>query len=207
MKKIVVFFIFTLSINAFTQTKSADRRSEVDRQIEEIMKARAEMIKSLMDDSAGMQFNMDDNFDALIKKFQQDTFSSGNGLDMGAVIGEYDWRETDKEQILVLKVKQIKDKPLDIKIEKGQIKLKGDVESQSASPDQKSKRISKVHFERSFSIPDGVDQTNPTFENIDGELLIKFKKVNPVKAKTEKPKRTEMEKREPVGADSEDAII
>ncbi|MGZ3808445.1 MAG: Hsp20/alpha crystallin family protein, partial [Bacteriovorax sp.] len=171
MKKIFAILFLLASFPVFSQ----NGRSDIDRQIEEIMKAREEMIKSLLNDS-GFQ-NFDDRFDDLVKKFQQDSFGGMPGMDMGAVVGEYDWRESDTHQILVLKVKQIKDRPLDIKIEKGQIKLKGDVESVSEGPGKKGKRISKVHFERSFSIPEGVDQSSPEFENKDGELLIKFKKL------------------------------
>ncbi|MDD4976395.1 MAG: hypothetical protein PHY93_18700 [Bacteriovorax sp.] len=55
-------------------------------------------------------------------------------------------------------------------------KLKGDVESVDLNS-TKSKKITKVHFERTFSIPAGVDQTDPDFENKAGELLIKFKNL------------------------------
>jgi HSP20 family molecular chaperone IbpA len=99
----------------------------------------------------------------------EDFFSGGNDT-----VGEYGWHETKTQQVLSLKVKQIKDRPLDIKINKGQITIKGDVESQIEQGSKK--RVSKMHFERVFSIPDGVDQTNPEFENKQGELLIKFKK-------------------------------
>lgn len=148
---------------------------ELDRQMKEIMKAREEMIKSLFDDSSSFQ-NMDRMFQDMIKRFDRESF----GSDTSSIVGEYDWRETPKLMILVLKVKQIKNKPLDIKIEKGQIKLKGDVES--IDTNKNNKRITKVHFERSFSIPDGVDETTPEFENNKGELLIKFKKLKTAEA-------------------------
>lgn len=177
MKKIILFVSIIISFQLFAQNKRAD----IDQQIQEIMKAREEMLKSLLNDS-GFQ-NFDKRFEDLVKQFQQNNFNMPGlpGLEDGPVVGEYDWRESDTHQIFVLKVKQIKDRPLDIKIEKGRILLKGDVESISESvakdKSKKSKRISKVHFERSFSIPDGVDQTNPQFENVGEELLIKFKKL------------------------------
>lgn len=198
----LIFFNFT----AIAQTQT--RREEIDREIRDLMQARDEMMRSLLDDSAFSDF--DDRFNDLVKKFEQNSFGGLNNLNMGSVVGEYDWRETPTHQILALKVKQIKDKPLDIKIEKGFVRLKGDVEEVSETPAGKSKRVSKVHFERSFSIPEGVDQANPEFENIEGELLIKFKKLNRIKSSPEKNlKRVPMkgDTREPVGRDSDDPVI
>jgi len=210
MKQIILIFSFLIPIQLFAQTNRAD----LDHQIEEIVKAREEMIKSLLNDSAFQNF--DSRFEDLVKKFQQNNFDMpGLGSNDGPVVGEYDWRETDTHQIFVLKVKQIKDRPLDIKIEKGMILLKGDVESfsESVSKDkaQKSKRISKVHFERSFSIPDGVDQTTPEFENKSGELLIKFKKTKPSTSNQKSKKSTKAiepdDQRRPVAKDPNDLNI
>lgn len=176
-------------MQAFAQSRS----DETQRQIDELMKAREEMIKSLLNDS-GFQ-NFDKRFEDLMKNFEKNSFGPGTNMD-GAIIGEYDWRETDTHQIFVLKVKQIKDRPLDIKIEKGRILLKGDVESIDENVAKKTKRVSKVHFERTFSIPVGVDQNNPEFENKAGELLIKFKKLKAIK-----------DQRRPVGKDADDLTI
>lgn len=149
------------------------RQDEMQKQIEEVMRARDEMLKMLMDDSNFQDMNA--RMEKLMKNFgngnAEDFFS---GLGEGDVVGEYEWRETKTHQILSLKVKQIKDRPLDIKIKKGKIVMKGDVESQTAKENRKT--ITRVRFEREFSIPAGVDETNPEFENKKGELLIKFKK-------------------------------
>lgn len=207
MKKIFPLLMLVISFSVFPQTNKVNRRENIDRQIEEIMKAREEMIRSLLDDSAFSNF--DSHFDDLVKKFEQDSFGGmpGAQMDMGAVVGEYDWRETDTHQILVLKVKQIKDRPLDIKIEKGEIKLKGDVESVSEDKSRKRKQVSKVHFERSFSIPEGVDQSTPEFENKGGELLIKFKKLNVSKAPSKINKKESIDQRRPIGKDADDVTI
>ena len=90
-KKIIVILFLMVSFPAFSQSKRAD----IDRQIQEIMKAREEMLKSLLNDSGFQNFDVDDDFSDLIKKFDQDRFAMP-GMDMGAVVGEYDWRETDK---------------------------------------------------------------------------------------------------------------
>jgi HSP20 family molecular chaperone IbpA len=89
----------------------------------------------------------------------------------------YDWREDETYKILSLKVKQVKDRPLDIKIEKGMIKIKGSVEENSSGKKYMSQ------FERTYSIPHGVDEKNPEFENKEGEVLIKFKKISKKKKK------------------------
>lgn len=210
--KIFFVLISTLTLFNFSaMAQSKNRREEIDREIEAIMKARDEMIRSLLDDSAFSNF--DDHFNNLVKKFEHDSFGVMPEQQMGAVVGEYDWRETETQQILVIKVKQIKDRPLDIKIEKGFVRLKGDVEEVQNYPSRKGKKISKVHFERSFSIPDGVDQTAPEFENKDGELLIKFRKLTLSKAgqerapvKSDKSVKQGLD-REPVARDSDDPVI
>jgi HSP20 family molecular chaperone IbpA len=201
MKKIIGITILILSLNLFAQTKE---EREMQRQFEEIMKARAEMIKSLFDDSDTDFGGLDRKFEDLIKNFDRGSFPTIANQEAGEVIGEYDWRETPTHQVFALKVKQIKDKPLDIKIEKGQIKLKGDVESVDVK-NPKSKRITKVHFERTFSIPDGVDQGNPEFENKAGELLIKFKKIQ--NKMPSKVKKMDPNQQLPIGKDAGDVSI
>ncbi len=209
MKK---FFVLIFALTFFaTASFAQSRREELDAEIKAIIKARDELMRSLLEDDSFSNF--DKRFNDLIKKFDDDSFGgSMQGLQMGAVVGEYDWRETETHQILAVKVKQIKDRPLDIKIEKGFVRLKGDVEEVLDYPSRKGgKKVSKVHFERSFSIPEGVDQANPEFENKDGELLIKFKKLKPMKSSPEKKNKVKKEnqdsEREPVERDSEDAII
>lgn len=188
LKNIFVFIIIFMTFSSFAQT---NRQRDIDDQINELMKAREEMFRSLFNDS-GFQ-NFDKRFQDLIKKFDQDDFAFPDMVN-GPVVGEYDWRETETHQIFVLKVKQMKDRPLDIKIEKGQIKIKGDLESVDDNP--KSKKRTRVHFERMFSIPEGVDQANPEFLNKDNELLIQFKKLKPKKAHLPMDQRQPLEKSE-----------
>ncbi len=169
-----------MSANAFAQTSADD---QFQRQIDEIMKAREEMLKSLMDDSNMGEF--ENRMREMMKRF------AGPDFDMSdfesPVIGQYDWVVTDTQKILKLKVQQAKDHPLDIKIEQGMIKIKGDVVATQGTGKNKSTR--KTSFERSFSLPDDVDQTNPEFENKDGEVLIKFKRLSAgkVPSKTSAP--------------------
>jgi len=211
MKKIILNFLTILFfIIGTSSTLHAQNNADIDRQFEEIMKAREEMFKMLMDDSSFDNF--DKRFDDMVKRFQQ---SGGFGLEQmdDPIVGEYDWIKTDTHKILKLKVKQVKDKPLDIKIENGMIRLKGDVETTSGEGANSVKR--KVSFQRAFTLPDDVDQNNPEFENKDGSMLIKFKLKKPgnTKGHSQKDSRKAIPKQEPqndripVTPDAEDVTI
>lgn len=195
-----IFFItLFLTFNSFAQSNSgaSSQDEQFNKQLEEIMNARAEMLKALMDDSSSS--GLEKRMEEMMRRFSnQGDF--GFGQMEGAVVGEYDWTETDTSKILKIKVKQIKDKPLDIKIENNEIKIKGEVESTEMRGRQKIAR--KVQFERTFEMPDGIDKTNPEFENgKDGFMQIKFKKLT---AKKLPPKNTD---RIPVTPDSKDLSI
>lgn len=201
MKKLILIMIFL-----FTHSVSVSAQDEqFQKQIEEIMKAREEMLKSLLNDNGDMEQKMME----MMRRFSQ--AGAMPGFDIGElegpVVGEYDWIVSDTQKILKIKVKQIKDKPLDIKIEKGMVKIKGDVESTQGSG--KNKVIRKVNFERSFSLPDDVDQTSPEFENKDGEFLIKFKRLAAAKfKKTNVPAPLKKsDERMPVSPNSDDLTI
>ena len=213
MKKYVYlifsFLIFNLSSQLFAQSNTPKRHFQgsaatIEQQLQELMKARADMIRSLMDDSSFENF--DKHFEDIAKQFELDPSGGFSNDGIGDVVGEYDWRENETHKIFVLKVKQIKDKPLDIKIEKGQIKLKGDVES--VNSDKTSKRVSKVHFERTFEIPEGVDQATPDFLNNGAELLIRFKKIQVSGKKLNPPiKSQKMDDQRPLPKSADDQTI
>lgn len=194
MKNFLILLLF------FSTAVSAQSRpDQMQQQIEEIMKAREELLRSLMDGS-----NMGD-FDKRMEEMMK-RFGGIAGLDSSfdafdsPVVGEYDWQETEKEKILKIKIKQVKDRPLDIKIEQGMIKIKGDVEATQGSGNNVVKRVMK--FERSFSLPIDIDQTNPVFENKKDDLLVKFKKLA-----MDKKIKKESSDRLPVGADKNDLSI
>jgi HSP20 family molecular chaperone IbpA len=201
MKTLIILFTL-INTSVFAQTSQDDQFA---RQIEEVMKAREEMLKMLMDDSTGA--NLEKRMMDMMKQFDQHGFDNVFDQSAGSIVGEYDWTESDKYKTLKLKVTQVKDQPLDIKIEKGMIKFKGNVESVSGQGKNKTKQ--KISFERSFSLPDDVDQSSPEFENKGGELLIKFKKLAPTT--TNKPKSQAPSKRSddriPVTPSSDDLSI
>lgn len=184
---------FVINIQVFSQNNSGNsipsRQDEFYKMIEEMRARHREMMKGLLND--------DQDFGSLFKQMEERLNAQGfGGLDdrFNPVVGEYDWLEDENSRTLKLKVAQIKDKPLDIKIEKRMLSIKGNVESVSETPRGKSKSI--VQFERSFSIPDDVDAENPSFENKNGEFHVRFPKLknsvlkkglaNPNKMKPEK---------------------
>lgn len=177
MKKIVLAIIFIGSI-CFTPRAKA-QNAEFQKQIQEIMKAREEMLNSLMDGNGDMEKKMMEMMERFSKQSGMPDFDI-EGFE-GPVVGEYDWIISENQKILKIKVKQIKDRPLDIKIEKGMIKIKGDVETIQGSG--KNKVTKKINFERSFSLPNDIDQTSPEFENTEGEVLIKFKRLGVSRSK------------------------
>lgn len=194
MKKLLLLSIF-LSSNLWAQSQP----DPFHQQIEEIMKAREEMLKALMDGSMSSDF--DTRMEEIMKRFgSAGGFGSGFEAFDSPVVGEYDWMENEKEKILKIKVKQVKDKPLDIKIEKGMIKIKGDVETTQGQGKNVVKRA--MRFEKSFSLPNDIDQTNPLFENKGESLLIKFKKLA-----ADKKIKKESSDRLPVDPDQNDLSI
>lgn len=194
----VLFFVILFSTNVYAQSG----QEQFDKQVEEIMRAREEMLKALMNDS--MSGDFESRMLEIMKRFG-DASSFGSAFDQfdSPVVGEYDWTENDKEKILKIKVKQVKDKPLDIKIEKGMIKIKGDVETTQGSGKNVVKRAMK--FEKSFSLPNDIDQSNPLFENKGENLLIKFKKL--ASNKINKKEVIKESERMPVAPDQGDLSI
>lgn len=199
-----IFLLLTLlSTNLFAQ----NGQDQFHKQLEEIMKAREEMLRALMDDS--MSGSFEKRMMDIMKNFENEG-DFGFGQMEGPVVGEYDWVETDTHKILKIKVKQIKDKPLDIKIQNNEIKIKGDVESTQVNG--KNKIVKRVNFERTFEMPDDIDKTNPEFENSkDGFMQIKFKKLvakaSPKKESIKKSVGPRLDDRAPIAPDSGDLSI
>ncbi len=169
LAKLVLLFSF-LSHFSFAQNLDPipSRQDDFLKMVEEMQKRQREMIRSLFNDDG----NFGKAFDDIEKEFDQLGFGDSFGFKNNPIIGEYDWLDDGQFKTLKLKITQVKDRPLDIKIKDGMIHLKGVVESQ----EKNSKSI--VSFQRSFSLPLDIDQNNPSFENKDGEILIKFPKLN-----------------------------
>lgn len=205
MKKIV--FSLCLLFSSFSLYAQNSQEDQFQKQIEEIMKAREEMFRSILDDSTMRDF--ESRMQEMMKRFNGPDFDLSDFE--SPVIGQYDWEVTETQKILKLKVKQAPGHPLDIKIEQGMIKIKGDVVATQGSG--KNKVTRKSSFQRSFSLPDDIDQNNPEFENKDGEVWIKFKRLAPgavskKELKKKAPKNdAKTEERTPVGSEGDDLKI
>lgn len=202
----VLFSCFYLT-TVYAQPKVAPSQRK---SIEEMMKMQDELLQSLMDDSSfsQMEKRMQERMEEMMKRFDDDSFFSQSFRFNNPIVGEYNWTEDEAHRYLSLKVTQIKDRPLDIKIENGQIKIKGEVQE----VDQKNKKqISKVQFERVFSIPQDVDATKPTFNNKEGELVISFPKLKNNKSITPSKKleqnRHENENEERIPLEKQDGDV
>lgn len=191
----LIYFILATNIT-FAQNTNDE---QLKRQIDEVMKARDEMLKSLMDDSFSGEFEK--RMEDIMKRFGG--IGPGNPFDQSdsLAIGSYNWEETPTEKILKIKVTQSKDQPLDIKIENGMISIKGIAETVNGTGINKIK--SRINFQKSFSLPTDIDQTNPEFKNNEklGELWITFKKIMSKKS----PKR--IDERIPVKPTDQDISI
>ncbi len=200
MKKLTLFcFLFfqVISQNVFAQSSDQEFR----KMLEDMQKRHREFLNSFFSDDA----DMGSLFDQMDKNFSDDFGLFFKDIN-NPVVGSYDWVEDANFKILKIKITPVKDKPLDIKVENHQIKIKGLVENQNENKKVKEKTI--VTFERVFSLPEDIDETNPKFENTNGEYLIKFPKLKgakpPVPNFETVPKGGE---RTPVAPDSKDLSI
>ncbi len=139
----------------------------------DVSKRFEELMEKFHGNDMGSFFD-DDNFNQFLDDW--DPF-------VGLSQGSSHWMETPKERILILKYKAPKDSPVDIKIEKGKIQIRGSTEEVSESGGIKSKSVSS--FNQLYTIPSDVDGARATFENKNGEILIKFPKKNPGKMAVE----------------------
>lgn len=199
MKIFLISFLISFILSSNISIAQNTNDEQLKRQIDEVMKARDEMLKSLMDDSFSGEFEK--RMEDIMKRFGG--IGPGNPFDQSdsLAIGSYNWEETPTEKILKIKVTQSKDQPLDIKIENGMISIKGIAETLSGTGANKIK--SRINFQKSFSLPTDIDQSNPEFKNNEklGELWITFKKI--MSKKSPKP----VEERIPVKPTDQDISI
>ena len=98
---LVLFFFSSTSFAQYTQSG----QDQFHKQLEEIMKARAEMLRALMDDSASGSFEK--RMEDIMKNFDKEG-DFGFGQMESPIVGEYDWLETKTHKIL--KIKEHNDK-------------------------------------------------------------------------------------------------
>lgn len=207
MKNVVMLFVFLLlgqSKGALAQTKtgkakviensnSAKLKKE---QKAKRWKSQIELDRQKIRELLGVDMlgDVSKKFEELLKRFHGDDMDSffqddnlGQFLDdwdpfEGLTQGSSHWIDTPKERILILKYKAPKDSPIDIKIEKGIIQIKGSSEEVSDVGGVKTKSITT--FNQSYNIPSDVDAAKVKFENKDEEILVKFPKLSAGQLKT-----------------------
>ena len=186
---VIIFLFMSENMNAQTGPVPHLKKEKKLNAWKDQMELDRQKIRELL--GVDMLGDVSKRFEELIKKFhgsdmnsffQDDNFSQF--LDdwdpyEGLAQGSSHWMETPKERILIMKYKSQKDSPIDIKIEKGKIQIKGTSEEVSEMGGVKSKSVSTFH--QTYSIPSDVDAEKAIFENKNGEILIKFPKINPGK--------------------------
>jgi len=142
-----------------------------------------EMLKSFEDSFKGMDW---DSMDKEVLKDFNKIFKPGsrgftnplnpfNNQRLGQI---HKWVETKKYRVLELHLNPQKDTPLDIKIEKGLVKVKGQFIIEKSEKTKNSKSYSKqlVSLDRQFTIPEDCIEEKVEFEHKKDKILIKFPK-------------------------------
>ena len=187
---IVFFLSFAFNLKAQQQDDSdkeiRDYREKLREQLE---KQRKEMEELL---GRGDPFgSFDKYFDTMLKNFRmnmQDVdklledydFDSFGSLKRGADGELFEWSENDKERIVLIKVKPDSEKPFDLKIERGMIRLTGQTMETKEYKDQAgnvTKAQSLRRFNHEVPVPRDVDENSAKFENSkEGFVRIRFQK-------------------------------
>jgi HSP20 family molecular chaperone IbpA len=180
---IVVFILLNFSLQA--ETKKKIEISEFD----QIREQEMEMIRKLI--GADHFKQMDERLEMLMKKFMNsndnddiekffdrshfDKFMQDWNPHQGLDEGETHWMETPTERILILKLKQTKDSPIDIKIQNNIINVSGKNIIKSGQG------TSISSFSKSESVPTDVDANSAEIENKNGDIQVRFKKLTAAK--------------------------
>ena len=119
-----------------------------------------------------MMKNMQKFFDDIpeFKKFQY------KGNRPQAQHFSYEWK-TDylkKTKTLILKMKLAKNQPIDIKIEKRSVIVKGQIKEEIKTKNRFSKRTYSIN--ESIAIPSDYDEKKAEFKSIDNDIHITFPK-------------------------------
>lgn len=102
---------------------------------------------------------------------------------------DYKWKETPKERILELKFVPVKDSPVDIKVTKDKITIKGKSESKQKTivNGKVQELISIINFDKSLSVPADVDGNKAIIEEMKGGIRIRLPKKHVMSKDLKKP--------------------
>ncbi len=216
--------LLPLGLSYSQNSSKPDEPVDVDKQFEEAlrtkMKKDRELIESFMNDDLFKKF--DQLFEQMTRDFEQghfeslqkffdrshfDTFLDKSGLFDGLALGEGKWIENREERILVLKIARKKEEPLNIEIKDSKVRVSGEVSVTSKNPlpgGKPSEIVTKRKIEQSYLIPDDVDATRPKFENKEGSLMIRFRKLS---AQKQESGQEETPERQPLVPEEGDITI
>ncbi len=204
MKFLILFVWIIFAHNSWAQSSgSQNSQKESERQRLEMEKAyqdfHDQVMKSLMEGSLFDQFEsrmgkmieemekaqrergFGGQLDLFENFFQSDDFFRGLRAQdpFGQMnTGQFEWVETPKERLLIAKIEQNEDSPINIEIKDGQISFKGEVriERVSEGGQGQSRSVQVQRFNKSFSIPEDCDPEKVKFENEEGKIIVRFSK-------------------------------
>lgn len=96
-----------------------------------------------------------------------------------------DITETDKEYLIKAELPEVKKKDVRITLEDGVIKISGERKQHKEHEGENEIRVESFYgtFERTFSLPDGIDSKNVSAEVKDGVPRVRIPKVEMPKAR------------------------
>jgi HSP20 family molecular chaperone IbpA len=207
-----ILFILFVIILSFSTLAAANKKEQ--NEFDQMQEREMEMIRRLL--GADHFKQMDERLEMLMKKFMQ---NSGNVDDIdkffdrshfdkfmqdwnphqGLGDGESHWLETPTERILILKLQQSKDSPIDIKIQNNIINVSGKNVLKTAQGSSIST------YSKSEGVPDDVDANSAEIENKNGDVQIRFKKKGAQKIVA--PKAKPAPDKRPIKKHADDEVI
>lgn len=184
-KKPFASSLFALLLTMFLASDLCAQTPPTERSVEQILKEffEGDSMRDMQEQVRKMMEEMDSSFSGgALKLFDDETMNQllrESGLFMELDHGQHEWIESEIERILVLKLELQKDAPVDIKIENGQIRVQAKIEKEVVNQTAygESRSISVQQYARVFIVPEDCDVNSVKIENKEGEILIKFKKL------------------------------
>ena len=180
MKKLtIVIFLLGLTQNIFAQKNTHNFEEEIKKMLQEHRQQMHQMFNNFFsDDFFGpnhdpftemekMRERLKGNFAPQFDNWYQQRF--------GGELGEIKQREDDKFIYYDIQLDNINKDALNIKVENDEVKISGQIISETTTPDQKNKVVSS--FSRSFPVPTNADGAKVEIESKDNIITLKFPKV------------------------------
>lgn len=174
-------------------------------QIHEQMQRQLELMRKMMDEAFGGQDQgLDKMFDQFHRDFFdddffQDPFFGPRSRDLFEKFEDmefdyqrdYRWDENDNERILTFKFKPLKDTPIDIKVTKDTVTIKGKVKIERSNDElnNRLKSISIKEFHKTIPVPQDCEGSKAKIEQTKEGIRIRIPKIGKAQSRV-KPKAT-----------------